>query len=318
MAGRYPLMARIRACRRLCAAGLVLLLTSACVEPATPSVQGYLYVGLGSYLGEFNLSTGDVAPVTRLGDLRIHRVSGFGDRGFVFSVEDARRGNGRWRILRFDPTNHRSSFLMSGTVVAEVPALGGFVVDDGQRLILVASATHSRVRRVLHERPLHDRVSAVTLRRHELLMQTTGSRDSPIERIELGENGMAKGEVEPMVELSRICILDGAIWIDELERLLCRDADEGHRYRLVSLDGEVEDDLVPPGGTRVRAVGHLPDSGTIVFSGRRTHWFTRREEYPVLAYGLRDGRWRELAPNQYLGLSVVYRRFGLSSRSGSQ
>ena len=302
-----------------CVAGLlVLLFLSACGQQNPPTAQGYLYVGLGGYLGQFDLQTGDIMPVTRLADVRIHRVSRFGESGLVLTVEDARRGNERWRVLRFDPRSKRSSFLMSGIVVAEVPEFGGLVVDDGQRLTLVRDTGQQLAQSMLHERSLRDRVPNVLPCGHELLLQTAGSENAPIRRIGIGEDGVAFVDNESMEELSDACTLEGAICIDASARLLCREAGqaaEGTRYRLVSLDdGQVEDVVPLPGSLRAHAVSYIPDADTVVFSGRRKNWFTQREEYPVLTYRLSDGETTEIASNQYLGQSAVYQRFGLSSR----
>jgi hypothetical protein len=113
-------------------------------------------------------------------------------------------------------------------------------------------------------------------------------------------------------ELTRTCRLQGAVWIEPLARLACRQrsgpAAEA-AYVLAALDGTVDGQLELPAGGQFRALTHIPGRNALVLQQIRRGWFGTRDTHAVWVYELGSGASHRLPGKANLGTSAVYAEY---------
>ena len=293
-----------RSHRTLCLglSALLVAVLSACEPEPRFELHGTLFFDAGPYLGRISLSTGDVSPVTNLGDQRINHVSRFDNGDLLLSVVRYVEERPSDRLVRFNPRTLNETPL--------VAAQAGHYLETSNTVIFYRGV------QLLHA-PL------AQLRGGGRVIETFNWRDPP-HVVPVGESGVlfAGGDgairrydpvsdsTERLATLSAICSLDDAVWLADREQLLCRAAgaaDGEWILVLVDLEGRRSEALVLPEGRDFRAMAYLSDQRVVVLNETRRARSSRRTAYPVWAYALDSRRLQRIADDQYLGESAVYR-----------
>jgi hypothetical protein len=284
---------------------IVTVCLTACAERPQAPLTGYLYFGSGKYLGRLDLSTGNSTPVTVFGDLDIEQLSLLDGNELLLSVVTSRLGRRQSRVLRFDPASSRLSVFLMGSAAQYLPAADTVLYDDGVRLVAVPRRRLRSDGAVLRADSAGNSTLAIAVADDDVLFLRDQDSNS-IQRFDLDS-----GTTRTLTRLSELCVLDGALWVESRDQLLCRalpSATAAPRYRWVSLNGELAAELPLPAGRRFRALAYLPDRQLLILNETKPGWFAARPRYPVWAYNERDGTLQRIAGNQYLGTSVVYTR----------
>ena len=277
---------------------------AACESPDQGDFHGYLYFAKASYLARFSLRDASLTIVDNRGNREIRDVSGFGpDKLLIAESESINRKNVS-RISWIDLKTGQSTALYSGMLARFLSDSDVIVYDNGLKLFAVS----------LSGDPGGDEV-IVSHRRNQLSAIIEVMSDVVL--FEIHENGekvirsydMVTGESRILDALSAACSLDGAVWIDEIEQLACRERsgdDEISAYILTSLEGEVGPRLVLPEGGQFLALTFVDSQGILILKEKWTSEFGTRQNSAVWAHDIRSGRNYRIAKNQNLGTSVVY------------
>ena len=289
---------------------LTLCVLAACSGSVEPRLTGYLYFGAGYYLGRLDLRSGRSEYVANLGEVFITHIDSLEDGRLLLSLRQDRIGRGREGILAFDLKNRGTAHWHAGSSARYLPDVDTIVYDDGQALKAIA--------------PGRFRSNATTIFAHHFdsplnLLEISGSKilfarerrdgspavaDPVIRRYDfVAEN------LETMTRLSTECELDGAVWLGNVERIMCTDPNadgDAPVYRLVAVDGSVDREVVLPADRHFRAVAYLADQGVVVLTESYRRWTDGREMSAIWLYELEAGTNKRIAANQYLGRSVAY------------
>jgi len=268
--------------------------------------HGYLYFVQGPYLMRFSLRDDSVAMATHLGNRTVREISPFGENRLLLSETASVNRRNVARISWLDLKTGQSEALYSGVRARFVAAAGTIVYDDGGTVYAVPLAGDSGVDTIImsHER---NRLSA---------MVTAADGQLLFEAAEAGRPAIylyraASGELAKLEELGAFCRLEGAVWIDELNGLMCRQrADEsegaGHDYVIADASGRlISRPLLPEGGPFL-ALAYIPDQGVVVFRESRESLLGGQREYALWAHDVGSGENHLLSKGQNLGTSVVY------------
>lgn len=277
----------------------------ACQQSTIPEVHGYLYFGAGNYLGRLNLRTGTSEIVANLGNVSIGHLSTFHNNELLLSVHSSGRRGDRASILAFDLLTNRSRVLLPGSAAHHLPEAGKIIYDNGSALIAVPSKHLRSDGTVVNAHKWSRFLSVVTISNAELLYASRQEQQPTIYRYSLMSES-----VSTAAALSLVCTLDGALWIADLNRLLCTGSTskvEMPRLQLVTLDGHIDSYLDLPTDKRFRPVAYLEDQRILLLSETSRSWPDGRERNSVWVYDLTMGDSRQLTANQYLGDAVVYR-----------
>ncbi len=271
-----------------------------------PPLKGYLYFGAGSYLGAFNLQTGDTTPITNLGELELDFVSAFDNDELLLSVSSSSSVRSRERILRYDPTQQRTREFLLGSNALYLPESSMLVFNSSGRILAVSRNDAEGTERLILHPDRRQLITMVPMNGSQLLVGTKQETRHIIQNIDV-----ASGEVETLDDLSLQCSLKGALWIADQNAVLCkppRTVDENPSYRMVSLQGQVGAKLKLPENQQFHAVTYLAEERMVVFNETWRGWIDDSAKHAVWVYHLDSGESRKLAADQSLGRSVVYRR----------
>ena len=176
------------------------------------------------------------------------------------------------RISWVDVKTGQSEALYSGDLALYLANSDVIVYDDGGKLFAVSLAGGSDSDPIISHR-LHQLSSMIEVSNDTVLFETNDAGNRRIHSFDA-----LTRKLQLLDRLSGVCRLDGAVWIDDLEQLACRErTSEGNEpaYILASLDGDV--------------------------SGQ--------EKSAIWVHNIQSGENQRLAKNQNLGASVVYTDF---------
>ena len=273
-----------------------------CGGPESSGYHGALYFGQGSYLMRFSLADGSLSVVSQLGDRKIRELGPFGNGRLLIAETTPVNGRNVPRISWMDLQTGQVSVLYSGIAARYLADAGVVVYDDGSRLYSVPQFGSEETGELFSHRS-NEKIDMIALPGGTLLF-------------EAGEAGArvihawtaADGKSQRLEALSATCRLDGAVWIEDLQRLACRARDAGAPagYLLSGLDGEVEHRIALPGKRRFRALAYLDDQHALVLAERWRGLLGGAERTATWAYDLHSGASVRISKNQDLGDSVVY------------
>jgi hypothetical protein len=277
-----------------------LLLFSGCEPDETREYWGNLYFAAGSYLGQLDLRDGSVAVLANLGDDSIRELDAFGDDQLLLTVWGPVNHKDTFRLMQFKLDTFGLATLINGRHGRYLPVPEALIFDDG---------AHLRVR-VYGGGPMEE----LTIIRHRFgstvrVMQVSETQflysvdpDSAIHSFDVDTR-----ESRALPELSKECRLDGALWIDVRDALLCKREDESQIYGFFGLDGSARGALAIPDAGPYRAVAYLADQDALVLTEAWNTLVSDSVRYAIWIYDLASDRMVRLVDDQYLGPSAVYR-----------
>lgn len=277
-----------------------LLLFSGCEPDETREYWGNLYFAAGSYLGQLDLRDGSVSVLANVGDAYIREIDAFGEDQLLLTVFGPVNRKDTFRLMQFKLDTYGLVTLLNGRHGRYLPVPEALIFDDG---------AHLRVR-VYGDGPMEE----LTITRHRFgsrvhVMQISETKflysvdpDSAIHSFDVDTR-----ELRALPGLSQECQLDGALWIDVRDALLCKREDESPSYSLVGLDGSARGSLVIPDAGPFRAMAYLADQDALVLTEAWNTVVSDSVRYAIWIYDLASDRMMRLVEDQYLGPSVVYR-----------
>lgn len=277
-----------------------LLMFSGCEPDETREYWGNLYFAAGSYLGQLDLRDGSVSVLANVGDAYIREIDAFGEDQLLLTVFGPVNRKDTFRLMQFKLDTYGLVTLLNGRHGRYLPVPEALIFDDG---------AHLRVR-VYGDGPMEE----LTIIRHRFgsrvhVMQISETKflysvdpDGAIHSFDVDtrESGALPG-------LSKECQLDGALWIDVRDALLCKREDESPSYSLVGLDGSARGSLAIPDAGPYRAMAYLADQDALVLTEAWNTVVSDSVRYAIWIYDLGSDRMMRLVEDQYLGPSVVYR-----------
>ena len=285
---------------------LVMLgLIASCNAPERQVLHGHLYFAAGSYIGEFDLSDGGSAPLANLGDVTIDHLGTYEGNDLLLTMRDFANERETSRILRFNPRESTSFPLFPGLMAEFLSGSRTVIYDDGLRLLATHRSKGFRDETVIDVHGHNSKPTVVVISDTEILFNSVVNDEVLIQRYDVVDD-----RSYPLNDLSKVCRLNGAIWIEGSGQLLCKivfDSEETPKYGFVTLSGTATNALPLPDGKNFRALTYLHDQRVIILSELSNSWGGGRQEYAVWVYEMNPSTAYRLASDQYLGQSVVYR-----------
>jgi hypothetical protein len=186
---------------------------------------------------------------------------------------------------------------------------GAMVYDDGSKLYSITQVDGTEITALI-----------MSYRRHQLsaMLEVSGGR-LLLETLEEGQPAIRAYQVEggtlvTMDQLANVCSLKGAVWMDDVEQLACRERDsDGNgakgNYIFANLDGQVLSRPILPEGEKFLALAYLSGQGGLIL---RESWHSQidgQEKSAVWAHDIYTGENHELSDTLNLGSSVVYTNY---------
>ena len=277
-----------------------LLLLTGCEPDETREYWGNLYFAAGSYLGQLDLRDGSVSVLANVGDAYIREIDAFGDDQLLLTVFGPVNRKDTYRLMQFKLDTYVLATMLNGRHGRYLQVPEALLFDDG---------AHLRAR-VYGGGPMEE----LTIVRHRFgarvhVLQTTATQflysvdpDNTIYSYDV-----ASRESRALPALSQVCQLDGALWVDVREALLCKREDASQSYSLVALDGAARGELAIPDAGPYRAMAYLADQEALVLTEAWNTVVSGSERYAIWIYDLASDRMVRLVDDQYLGSSAVYR-----------
>ena len=268
--------------------------------------HGYLYFARGSYLMQFRLRDGSLAVVTNLGEGTIREISPMGDGKILVSELASISGQDVARISWLDLKTGQSDALYSGVQARYVAGAGVIVYDDGGTLYSVSLAGESGVDSIVLSHTRHHLSAMVEVSDSRVLFETLEEGQPLIHSYRAGT-----GELQTLDQLTRLCRLEGAVWIGELELLACRERDGAggearDSYVLADLDGNLRSRLSLPEERKFLALTFIGGQGALILKESLDSPFGGQENHAVWAHDIYSGENHRLPGTTNLGTSVVY------------
>jgi hypothetical protein len=276
-----------------------LLLFSGCEPDETREYWGNLYFAAGSYLGQLDLRDGSVSVLANVGDADIREIDAFGDDQLLLTIFGPVNRKDTFRLMQFNLDTFGLVTLINGRHGRYLPAPEALIFDDG---------VHLRAR-VYGDGPMEE----LTIIRHRFgsrvrVLQVSAASIlysvDPANAIYSFD--VVSRALRALPELSEKCQLDGALWVDAREALLCKHEDAPQSYSLVGLDGSARGVLAILDASSYRAVAYLADQDALVLTEAWNTVVSGSERYAIWIYDLASDRMVRLVGDQYLGSSVVY------------
>jgi len=276
-----------------------LLLFSGCEPDETREYWGNLYFAAGSYLGQLDLRDGSVSVLANVGDADIREIDAFGDDQLLLTIFGPVNRKDTFRLMQFNLDTFGLVTLINGRHGRYLPAPEALIFDDG---------AHLRAR-VYGDGPMEE----LTIIRHRFgsrvrVLQVSAASIlysvDPANAIYSFD--VVSRALRALPELSEKCQLDGALWVDAREALLCKHEDAPQSYSLVGLDGSARGVLAILDASSYRAVAYLADQDALVLTEAWNTVVSGSERYAIWIYDLASDRMVRLVGDQYLGSSVVY------------
>ncbi len=284
----------------LCAATLALM---SCDARSPSPYSGALYFGNGAYLMRLGLQNGDLSVAGHLGDTVIRDVSPYsGD--YLLIAETASLNRQRVpRIAWFNRRTGEKGDFYGGVRARLLASASVLVYDDGSKLFAVPQADRSD-NRLIHSHS----GSAITA----MLEGSPG-----VLLMEFVEDGAysilawdaASGDMRRLDELAVTCRLEGAVWIDALERLACQQRGGGAgstAFILSDLQGRPDGELELPADRQFTPLAYIDSQRVLVLQEARKSWVGQGQKYGVWLYPVDGGELVHLADDIRLGQAVTF------------
>ena len=273
------------------------VLAAGCAEDR-PELSGGLYFAAGNYLAELDLRNGNTRVVTSLGDDTILELAPQGQERLLLSVVGEVNRQDVHSLVLYDLDSKQQLRFFTGRKGRYLPGTEVLVYDDGRRILVKRRDGESWE---TIEVASHDYRVPVQIIPGAATTFLYAIGDEPPRLFDLA----AGTSTTP--GLTNHCSLDAAVWVAELEELLCRVEDNPTTYVFVTLDGDIGASLALPEGRNLDAVAYAADQGVAIFTERWQSLFSERPQYAVWIHHRDTGQTYRLVENQHLGATVVYR-----------
>jgi hypothetical protein len=289
--------------------GSICLLAAALAAcgPREPSAyRGDLYFGQGSYLMQFSLRDGSLIVVDNLGDKTIRDLSGLGPDKLLIAESASVNRKPVARIAWFDLKTGESAALYSGVLARYVDKAGIIAYDDGSALHAVPQFGVGSYE-IIFPHGSSQLTTLLVVSGDTLLFEVNDAGQEAIH----AWNALT-GERRMLGTLSAACRLRGAVWIETLGQLACKErapAWADAEYLLADLNGVVGGKLDLPADTQFLALTYISSQQALILQETWRGLFGGEEKSAVWALDVRTGERTRLARNQNLGTSVVYTEF---------
>ena len=275
----------------------------ACESPDRPGPGGYLYFGSGNYLGKFNLYDGSSHIVAYLGDLSATAVQPYNDGDLLLTVRRVVNQQDTRMIGRFETAQNHYKTLFIGDAAVYLPDRDITVYDDGFSIQTTRVEDRERIITMVLSHGHHERATMLTISDKEILIQIGSGSDSK------GFHYDAAAEtLTALKEFPRHCDLEGALWVDDLQQVLCHqpgDPRANREYRFVSPDGTPGPVIALPNENQFRPIAYLPGERLLVLTETWQGRWSSKNRYAVWIHELDSARNYRIAKDQYLGDHVV-------------
>lgn len=268
--------------------------------------QGGLYFAQGAYLMRYSLRDGSLAVAGHLGDTQIRELSALGPDELLIAESASVNRRRVPRITWFDPRTGETADLYAGMYARHLPDPGVVVYDDGSDLFAVPQLNASESR-VIFSHPQNRLTRLVAAGPGTLLFEAGDSGRPTIHAWDA-----ASGHMRELFELAEICRLDGAVWVDSLDRLACKQRNGPvleAGYLFADLDGNVHGSLDLPAGKQFMAMTYIPGQDVLVLQETWRGMLGERDRHAIWMHHLDTGASTRLADNMSLGDSAVYAEY---------
>ena len=281
-------------------------LLASCQPSAQGKYSGYLYFIQSPYLMRFSLRDFGLEAVTTLGNTKIREISDFGEDRLLIAETASINRKRVARISWIDLETGRTQALYPGVQARYIASAGVMVYDDGNRLYAIAQTEGTETT-----------TQVLSHKRHQLSAMLEVSNGRLL--IEIVEDGLPAihayraedGTLTRLDALSGTCSLKGAVWLDDLEQLACKERADGETsslggYVLADLDGQVLSRPTFPEGDTFLALTYIRGQGALVLNETWTSPIDGLENSAVWVHDVQSGENIELSDTLDLGSSVVY------------
>ncbi|HET6566232.1 MAG TPA: hypothetical protein VFG52_12535 [Xanthomonadales bacterium] len=282
------------------------VMLASCDDGPTRPFHGALYFGQGAYLMRLSLTDGGQSIVGHLGDTIIRQVTALGNDDLLVAESASVNRLRVSRISWVDPKTGETADLYAGTLVEHLADPGVVVYDDGSELYAVPQQAWNDNEVVFShpQKPLSRLLEASP----GILLIETGDTDTA----GIIAWDARTGTLRDLPGLAKTCRLVGAVWIDSLERLACKQramVPADSQYVLTDLEGKADGRLALPEDKDFFALVYIENQNTLVLRETRQSWLGKRDKYAVWMHDLESGESYRVANNVNLGNSVVYANF---------
>lgn len=289
----------------LVAASLLFTQLAGCEQAAHPELRGHLYFGSGQYLGRLDLRDGSTSVEANLGDVSIRRVTAYGDENLLLTVFGIVNHKETYRLMQYEIATGQTGILFKGRKGLYLAGPEMLVYDDRLRLRAKVRSESGRVGVELAQHAFGDRIQLVPVSDSSFLYSIGDTEGELIFAHDANSQTTKKLE-----NLSAVCGLDGAIWIDASRQLLCRMttlSGQFESYSFFDLDGTLRGRLSLPKSRSFRAVAYLQDQQALVMTQAWRSLIGSRAKSAIWIYDLASDEYYRLVKDQYLGETVVYK-----------
>ena len=300
-----PLFALRKALFTLLIVVMVPLLVS-CQPSVQGKYRGYLYFVQSPYLMRFSLRDFGLEAVTTLGNTKIREISDFGEDRLLIAETASINRKRVARISWIDLKTGRTQALYPGVQARYIVSAGVMVYDDGNRLYSIAQSegTETTTQILSHKR--HQLSAMLEVSDGRLLIEIVEG-GLPVIHAYRAEDG----SLTRLDALSGTCKLKGAVWLDDLEQLACKERAGGaiatmDGYVFSDLDGEILSRPTFPDGEKFLALAYIGEQGALILNESWTSPIDGTGNSAVWVYDVRTGENHELSDTLDLGSSVVY------------
>ncbi|MCJ7558784.1 MAG: hypothetical protein MUP90_17985 [Gammaproteobacteria bacterium] len=289
---------------RLFALVVLCATVGACDNPSRPGPGGFIFFGSGSYLGKFSLGDGSSEVAAYVGDGTVTSVSNYKDGELLLTVRRLVNSRDVQMVVRFDiATKHYTNLFVGNSAVflrdGEIT-----VFDDGFKLQATRIVDNDRRLTNIYPHDFDEIITITPVSDHALFFQVAKNNDSRVFRYDA-----ASETLEPLDEFSKLCDLEGAVWVSESQQMLCHSPGRFRtesEYRFVAPDGRLGAVMPRPGESEIRPVLYLPEQHLLVITEAWQGIFGGRRKFAVWIHDLASGERYRLVKNQYLGDHVAY------------
>ena len=288
----------------LVAASLLLTLLAGCERHPHPELRGHLFFASGQYLGLLDLRDGSTSVEANLGDVSIRRVAAYGEENLLLTVFGIVNHRETYRLMQYEIATGQTGILFDGMTSLYLAGEEMLVYDDRYRLRAKVRGKNERIDVELARHDFGDRVQLVPVSDSGFLYSIGDAQGAPIFL-----HDAIRQISEPLQKLSAVCALDGAIWIDEYQQLLCMTttaSGQFESYSFFDLDGIFHGSLSLPESESFRAVAYLHDQGSLVLTQPWRSLVGGRSKTAIWIYELGNDECYRLVKDQYLGDTVVF------------
>jgi hypothetical protein len=254
----------------------------------------------------FSMRDSSLEAVTNLGNKRIREISRFGSDRLLISETATVSQKTVARISWIDLETGEAQALYSGIHARYISQADEIVYDDGSTLYSIKLSDGAETIAPILSHKRYQLTAMVEVSGGRLLVETRDD-GAPVIRAYDSHNG----SLVLLDQLALRCSLKGAVWIDDLEQLACKERDQAGdgltgSYVFADLDGRIRSRPSLPEGGRWLALAYLDDQDVLIFKQSRHGQIDGMEKSAAWAHDVHSGENRELSGTINLGSSVVY------------